>query len=84
MRLPSVARASRWSTITSVLHLRRALVEVLPEWHAPPIHVWAVFPGRRLMPARTRVFIDMLAATFSEPECRAIERAVREAGISRT
>jgi DNA-binding transcriptional LysR family regulator len=36
------------------------LVRVLPEWQAPPASAWAVFPGRRLMPARTRLFIDML------------------------
>ena len=33
--------------------------------------LWAVFPGRRLMPARTRVFLDALAAKFSGPECQA-------------
>lgn len=37
-----------------------ALVRVLPEWQAPPASAWAVFPGRRLMPARTRLFIDLL------------------------
>jgi len=26
---------------------------------------WAVFPGRRLMPAKTRVFIDTLEAAFA-------------------
>lgn len=36
------------------------VVRVLPEWQAPPASAWAVFPGRRLMPARTRLFIDML------------------------
>ena len=49
------------------------LVQVLPDWRLPPVDAWAVFPGRRLMPARTRVFIDGLAAKFSGPECRAIE-----------
>jgi DNA-binding transcriptional LysR family regulator len=41
---------------------RRSLVRVLPEWSAPPVPCWAVFPGRRLMPARTRVFLDALVA----------------------
>lgn len=36
------------------------LVQVLPEWQAQPASAWAVFPNRRLMPARTRLFIDML------------------------
>lgn len=41
------------------------LVFVLPEWSLPPAHAWIVFPGRRLMPARTRVFIDALVDTFA-------------------
>lgn len=36
------------------------LVGVLPDWALPKVTAWAVFPGRRLMPAKTRVFIDML------------------------
>ena len=58
-------------------HLQRGeLVQVLPEWRVPPVSAWAVFPGRRLMPARTRVFIDALAAKFTGPECQAIEAEV--------
>ena len=26
---------------------------------------WAVFPGRKLMPAKTRAFLDMLQAAFA-------------------
>src|SRR5437773_6357722 len=52
---------------------RGELVEVLPDWHLPPVHAWAVFPGRRLMPARTRVFLDALAEKFTGPECQAAE-----------
>jgi DNA-binding transcriptional LysR family regulator len=36
------------------------LVRVLPEWSLPEVTGWAVFPGRRLMPAKTRVFLDMM------------------------
>lgn len=36
------------------------LVRVLPEWDLPVAIGWAVFPGRRLMPAKTRVFLDMM------------------------
>ncbi|KTB95206.1 LysR family transcriptional regulator [Pseudomonas syringae ICMP 11293] len=43
-----------------------ALVRVLPEWQCAAIQVWAVFPGRRLMPSRTRVFIDSLVASFKD------------------
>jgi DNA-binding transcriptional LysR family regulator len=41
------------------------LVRVLPGWRMPETSAWAVFPERRLMPARTRVFLDMLVAEFS-------------------
>lgn len=36
------------------------LVRLFPEWDAPLATAWAVFPGRRLMPARTRLLIDLL------------------------
>lgn len=36
------------------------LVRVLPEWQLPSMTVWAVMPGRRLIPARTRVFLAAL------------------------
>lgn len=46
---------------------RGQLRRILPAWSLPTVDVWAVFPGRRLMPAKTRAFIDMLLATLSEP-----------------
>lgn len=59
-------------------YLRRAeLLPVLADWHLPPVSAWAVFPGRRLMPARTRVFIDALTSLFTGPECQALEADVR-------
>ena len=36
------------------------LVRVLPEWELDPATAWAVLPGRRLLPAKTRVFLEML------------------------
>jgi DNA-binding transcriptional LysR family regulator len=42
------------------------LVRVLPDWELPAATGWAVFPGRRLMPAKTRVFLDMLEEMFCE------------------
>jgi DNA-binding transcriptional LysR family regulator len=63
-------------------HVRAGeLVPVLPEWQLPPATAWAVFPGRRLMPARTRVFIDALAAQFDAAKCRQVEAAVRRAKL---
>jgi len=47
-----------------------ALQRVLPEWALPPVPVWAVFPGRRLLPTRARLFIDALAATAAT--CRKV------------
>ena len=65
----------------ALAHVRRKeLVCVLPEWRPAPVSAWAVFPGRRLMPAKTRVFIDALAARFTGPECQAAEAATRQAG----
>jgi hypothetical protein len=49
----------------------------LPDWRVPPVSAWAVFPGRRLMPARTRVFLDALAAKFTGEECQAVEAKVQ-------
>ncbi|WP_199873163.1 LysR family transcriptional regulator [Ideonella sp. A 288] len=40
------------------------LRRVLPAWCLPRVTAWAVFPGRKLMPARTRVFIDMLVVAL--------------------
>lgn len=41
------------------------LQQILGDWHLPDVTAWAVFPGRRLMPARTRVFLDALVAEFA-------------------
>ena len=43
------------------------LCRVLPDWQLPPHDAWAVFPERRLMPQKTRAFIDMLQAHFAAP-----------------
>lgn len=55
------------------------LVPVLAEWTGPRTDAWAVFPGHRLLPSRTRVFIDMLVETFSGPECVEVDRDVQAA-----
>jgi len=46
------------------------LVQVLGDWELPTVTAWAVFPGRRLMPARTRAFLDALEAAFSGKQCQ--------------
>jgi DNA-binding transcriptional LysR family regulator len=44
---------------------RGELQRVLAGWCLPDVTAWAVFPGRRLMPAKTRLFIDMLLAALA-------------------
>lgn len=41
------------------------LKRILPEWTLPTVTIWCVMPGRRLTPARTTAFIEMLRATLS-------------------
>jgi len=43
---------------------RSPLVRVLPDWSLPPEPAAVVFPGRKLMPAKTRAFIDMVRQAF--------------------
>lgn len=42
------------------------LVRVLPEWVMPASNGWAVFPSRKLMPAKTRAFLEMIGALCRE------------------
>jgi DNA-binding transcriptional LysR family regulator len=41
------------------------LVRVLPDWHLPSVTAWAVMPGRRLIPARTRAFLDVVQTALA-------------------
>ncbi len=60
-------------------HLRSgALAPVLPDWRPPATDAWAVFPGRRLMPARTRVLLDDMQAVLSGPQCQAEEARIEK------
>ena len=49
------------------------LRRVLPDWCLPPVAAWAVLPGRRLLPARTRLFIEALADALAP--CRSRDPA---------
>ncbi len=53
------------------------LVQVLADWELPTVTAWAVFPGRRLMPARTRAFLDALEATFSGKQCQKTKAQIK-------
>ncbi|MCV2357011.1 LysR family transcriptional regulator [Paucibacter sp. B2R-40] len=51
---------------------RGELLRILPDWCLPAAECWAVFPERRLMPLRTRVFLEALATALSG--CSGLER----------
>jgi DNA-binding transcriptional LysR family regulator len=36
------------------------LVPLLPAWRCTPLQVHALLPGRRLVPAKVRAFLDLL------------------------
>ena len=57
---------------------RGELVQVLPDWSTPPVAASAVFPGRRLMPAHARAFVDALVAKFAGQECQALEQKTEQ------
>ena len=42
------------------------LKRVLPDWALPTVTIWCVTPGRRLLPARTTAFIDMLRVALTK------------------
>jgi DNA-binding transcriptional LysR family regulator len=48
------------------------LVRVLPHWALATSPLYAVFPERKLMPARTRVFIDALVDRFKSKPSEAV------------
>jgi DNA-binding transcriptional LysR family regulator len=57
------------------------LLRLLPGWHHTPSVAWAVFAGRRLMPAKTRVFLDALSGVLStapDVEARCVEEERRQ------
>ena len=56
-----------------------ALTQVLADWTLPTVTAWAVFPGRRLMPSRTRLFLDTLQVEFSGM-CSQREEAKKKGG----
>jgi DNA-binding transcriptional LysR family regulator len=42
------------------------LKRVLPAWQLPTVTIWCVTPGRRLLPARTLGFIELLKAALAK------------------
>jgi DNA-binding transcriptional LysR family regulator len=74
-----VALAARFFAAAYVQ--RGELQAVMPAWTMADAPVWAVFPGRRLMPAKTRVFIDRLMRTLSSPQAQHVDCGVTAAGL---
>ncbi|MFT0212227.1 LysR substrate-binding domain-containing protein [Pseudomonas sp. F1_0610] len=46
--------------------LQGKLVRILPKWCFPSSPAWAVYPGRKLLPAKTRAFLDMLYSALQK------------------
>ena len=44
------------------------LVEVLEEFAAPPNGIYVVFPQRKHMPLRVRLWLDFLKEQYGNPE----------------
>ncbi|HWL29514.1 MAG TPA: LysR family transcriptional regulator [Burkholderiaceae bacterium] len=42
-----------------------ALQRVLPDWSLPPVTVWCVTPGRKLLPQRTLAFIELFKSVLA-------------------
>lgn len=57
-----LAWRSLWEVGSDVREGR--LTTVLDAWQAPPMGIYAVFPERRHLPLRVRLFIDLLKETY--------------------
>ena len=54
-----------WVDVNDYLRAGR-LVHVLPEWRSDPAPVCALFPSRRQLPIRVRVFIDAMVDSLAQ------------------
>jgi DNA-binding transcriptional LysR family regulator len=43
------------------------LVELLPQWHGPPLDIHALYPTRTHLSGKVRAMVDFLAAAFQQP-----------------
>jgi DNA-binding transcriptional LysR family regulator len=53
-----VARITSTFCADALAH--RKLVQLLPAWTCTPLRIYALLPGRRLVPAKVRAFLDLL------------------------
>ena len=54
------------------------LVSVLDDWAAPPVGIYAVFPERRHLPLKVRVFVDLLKDAYAQKDCWLPSAAAKE------
>jgi DNA-binding transcriptional LysR family regulator len=45
----------------------KSLVEVLPSYQGPEEQISVLYPHRRFLPAKSRLFIDFMADSFRQP-----------------
>jgi DNA-binding transcriptional LysR family regulator len=77
MRAAAVAGLGLWMCppyIVSDLLGSGALVPLLPEYRTPAMEIVALYPHRRQLGAKVRLFLDMLVARFAE-EQRSLDAA---------
>jgi len=60
-----LAWRSMWEVGDDLRH--GLLVSLLDDYAAPAVGIYAVFPQRRHLPLRVRLFIDQLKITFGNP-----------------
>ena len=61
---PAIAWRSAWEVSEEVK--RGRLVTVLDEFAFPGNNIYAVYPERRLLPAKVKFFIEFLRKTFGD------------------
>lgn len=57
------------------------LVPVLPDWNLPALYVWCVMPGRRLLPQRTRAFLDVFAEIMQSADRDGVRRSSNHSSL---
>lgn len=60
-----LALRSAWEVSDEIAHGR--LIEVLSAYSAPGNDIYAVYPDRKFLPAKVRLFIEFLKRTFGDP-----------------
>ncbi len=70
-----LARRSLWDVADELADGR--LVEVLPAWSEADAPISVVYPSRRFLPRRTRLFVDALVAHFAQAASAVVDAGRR-------